>query len=57
MHVTPMIENHFEILWKLLEKARAIVTVTPSKYFLEYKIENRLVTGIPKPKTNKMYQV
>jgi len=30
MHVTPMVENHFGILWKLLEKASGVVTVTPS---------------------------
>lgn len=33
MHITSVIENHFEMLWKLLKKTSSIVTMTPSKVF------------------------
>lgn len=35
MHVTPMVENHFEMLWKLLKKANGIVTVAPSLFRIQ----------------------
>lgn len=39
IHVAPMVENHFEMLWKILEKASCEVTMTPSKFFQNIKLQ------------------